>query len=104
MRISESIAAAVVLATVASIPSARADETFSGLVTVVDRTTSEIIVKQDAPKQNAGDTVGAAASATARFKLKDAVPETLHAGERVTVTYTESNGQKIATKVSEGKD
>lgn len=83
-----------------------ADQTLTGLVTVVDRTTSEIIIKQDVPKQGtSSDTVGSAARAeTTKFKMRDAVPESLHAGEKVTVTYTESGGVNTATKVEESKD
>jgi len=77
-----------------------ADQTFSGLVTVVDRTTGEIVVKRDD-----GGTVGSgAASATEKFKLRDGIPESLHAGEKVTITYTENAGVKTATKVDETKN
>jgi hypothetical protein len=77
-----------------------ADQTLSGLVTVVDRTTGEIIVKRDE-----GGTVGSnAAAPTEKFKLRDGIPESLHAGEKVTITYTESGGVKTAIKVDETKN
>jgi hypothetical protein len=79
---------------------ARADQTFSGLVTVVDRTTGEIVVKRDD-----GGTVGSGAAAvTEKFKMRDGIPESLHAGEKVTISYTESGGVKTATKVDEPKN
>jgi hypothetical protein len=78
-----------------------ADQTLSGLVTVVDRTTGEIVVKKD----DGGTTVGSgAAAATEKFKMRDGIPESLHAGEKVTITYTESAGVKTATKVDETKN
>ncbi|QUS39930.1 hypothetical protein RPMA_14630 [Tardiphaga alba] len=77
-----------------------ADQTFSGMVTIVDRTTNEIVVGQAT-----SGTVGSTAQpAPERFKLREAVPESLHAGDKVTVTYTESAGIKTATKVSEDKN
>lgn len=81
-------------------PAWAADQTFSGLVTVVDRTTGEIVVKRDD-----GGTVGSgAAVATERFKMRDGIPESLHAGEKVTISYSETGGVKTATKVDETKN
>lgn len=46
-----------------------ADQTFSGLVTIVDRTTGEVVVKRDD-----GGTVGSGtAAATEKFKLRDGI-------------------------------
>lgn len=81
-----------------------ADQTFKGLVTVVDRTTNEIVVKPNTPDAGSTTVGSTAAAPTEKFKLKDAVPETLHAGEKVTVTYTEAGGVKNASQVSEDKD
>jgi hypothetical protein len=53
-----------------------ADQTLSGLVTVVDRTTGEIIVKRD----DSGTVGSNAAAPTEKFKLRDGIPESLHAG------------------------
>jgi hypothetical protein len=77
-----------------------AEQTLSGLLTVVDRTTGEIVVKRDE-----GGTVGAnAAIATERFKMRDGIPEALHAGEKVKITYTETGNVKTAIKVDEIKN
>jgi hypothetical protein len=76
-----------------------AEQTLSGLLTVVDRTTGEIVVKRDE-----GGTVGAnAAAAMERFKMRDGIPEALHAGEKVKITYTETGNVKTAIKVDEVK-
>lgn len=93
------LAGSTAMALVGTVP-AWADQTLSGLVTVVDRTTGEIIVKRDE-----GGTVGSnAAATTEKFKLRDGIPESLHAGEKVTITYTESGGVKTAIKVDETKN
>ena len=99
MRLRQKIlAGSAALMLVGSCP-AWADQTFSGLVTIVDRTTGEIVVKRDD-----GGTVGSSAAATEKFKLRDGIPESLHAGEKVTISYTESGGVKTATKVDETKN
>jgi hypothetical protein len=102
MRLTERVACAAVIAVVGSFAgsAAQADQTFTGVVTILDRTTSEVVIKQ-AP---AGETVGAnTPGAVEKFRLRT-VPESLHAGERVTVTYTESNGVKTISNVTEKKD
>ena len=100
MRLRHMILASSIVLAMAGTGPAWADQTFSGLVTVVDRTTGEIVVKRDE-----GGTVGASGAAlTEKFKLRDGIPESLHAGEKVTISYTESGGVKTATKVDEVKN
>lgn len=99
MRLRQIILAGSAALALAGTCPAWADQTFSGLVTVVDRTTGEIVVKRDE-----GGTVGSSAAATEKFKLRDGIPESLHAGEKVTISYTESGGVKTATKVDEVKN
>ena len=99
MRLRQIMLAGATAFAMAGTSTASADQTFSGLVTVVDRTTGEILVKRD----EAG-TVGSTAAAPEKFKLRDGIPESLHAGEKVTITYTESGGVKTATKVDETKN
>jgi hypothetical protein len=102
MRLTERVACAAVITVMGSFAgsAAQADQTFTGVVTILDRTTSEVVIKQ-AP---AGETVGAnTPGAVEKFRLRT-VPESLHAGERVTVTYTESNGVKTISNVTEKKD
>ncbi len=100
MRFRHIMLAGATAMTIAGTGIARADQTFSGLVTVVDRTTSEIVVKRD----ESGTVGSSAAAATEKFKLRDGIPESLHAGEKVTISYTESGGIKTATKVDEVKN
>ena len=103
MRLTERVACAAVMAVLGSVAGSAAqaaDQTFTGVVTILDRTTSEVVIKE-AP---AGETVGAnTPGAVEKFRLRT-VPESLHAGERVTVTYTESNGVKTISNVTEKKD
>lgn len=100
MRVQQIILAGSMAVAIGGTAPAWADQTFSGLVTVVDRTTGEIVVKREE-----GGTVGSSGAAVAeKFKLRDGIPESLHAGEKVTISYTESNGLKTATKVDELKN
>lgn len=99
MRLRQIMLAGAMAVTLAGAGLAHADQTISGLLTVVDRTTGEIVVKRD----EAG-TVGSTTGATEKFKMQDGIPESLHAGEKVTISYTESGGVKTATKVDEVKN
>lgn len=100
MRLRQVMLAGLTVTVLVGSTPASADQTLTGLVTVVDRTTGEIIVKRDE-----GGTVGSnAAAPTEKFKLRDGIPDTLHAGEKVTITYTESGGLKTAIKVDETKN
>ena len=99
MRLTPFVASAAMFVALGTAASAD-DKSFSGTVTILDRTTSEVVIKQ-AP---AGETIGAnTPGAVEKFRLRS-VPESLHAGERVTVTYTESNGVKTISNVTEKKD
>jgi hypothetical protein len=76
-----------------------ADQSFTGTVTAIDRTSNEVVLKQVA-----GETTGAnAAGAAQKFTMKGAIPETLHAEDKVTVSYTEANGVKTITAVNPAK-
>jgi hypothetical protein len=102
MRLTQRVASAAVMAVIGSFAgtAAWADQSFTGIVTILDRTTSEVVIKQ-APS---GETVGAnTPGVVEKFKLRT-VPESLHAGEKVTVTYTESGGVKTIGNVTEQKD
>lgn len=100
MRLRQIMLAGSIAVAIAGTGPAWADQTFSGLVTIVDRTTGEIVVKRDE-----GGTVGASGAVTAeKFKVRDGISESLHAGEKVTISYTESGGVKTATKVDEVKN
>lgn len=98
---------------VSGLGGALADQTVTGLITIVDRTTNEIVIKRDdstvganSGAANAGGakTGGTQADAvTEKYKLRDGVPESLHAGEKVTLSYTEANGVRTATSVAEEK-
>jgi hypothetical protein len=99
MKLTTIAASGAVLAVLGS--AAWADQSFTGTVTVLDRLNNELAIKQ-AP---AGQTTGAnAAGEVQKFKMKGAIPETLHAEDKVTVSYTEANGVKTITDVTEPKN
>lgn len=93
------IAALALLATGTS--AYAADQTFSGTVTVLDRINNELAVKQ----MPAGETTGAnAASAVKKFKMNGAIPDSVHAEDRVTVSYSEANGMNTITSIKPATD
>jgi hypothetical protein len=51
MRLTERVACAAVIAVLGSFAgsAAQADQTFTGVVTILDRTTSEVVIKQARP-------------------------------------------------------
>jgi Cu/Ag efflux protein CusF len=75
---------------------ALAQQAPTAIVTMVDRINGTIVVKQ-----TPSGTVGAnAGGAVEEFKPQDgALLNTLHAGDRVTVTYSDVGGVKKITKL-----
>jgi hypothetical protein len=103
MRLTERVASAAVIAVLGSLaaPAAWADQSFTGTVMVLDRINNELAIKQ-AP---AGETTGAnAAGVVQKFRMRGAIPETLHAEDKVTVSYTEAGGIKTITAVNPPKE
>jgi hypothetical protein len=78
-----------------------ADQSFTGTVTVLDRINNELAIKP-AP---AGQTTGAnAPTQVQKFKMPGAIPESVHAEDKVTVSYSEANGVKTITNLAPQKD
>lgn len=72
---------------------ALADDSLSGTVTMIDRTTGVVAIQQ-----TQSGTVGASAAPVERFKIKS-LPDDLHAGDKVTVSYTQAGETKTITKL-----
>ena len=75
---------------------ALAQQALTGTVTKIDRISGTVAIRQ-----SQSGTVGASSGSTAEesFKVQGALPETLHAGDRVTYSATETGGTKTITKL-----
>ena len=75
---------------------ALAQQASTGTVTKIDRITGTVAIRQ-----TQSGTVGASSGSAAEesFKVQGALPETLHAGDRVTYSATETGGTKTITKL-----
>jgi Cu/Ag efflux protein CusF len=75
---------------------ASAQQTLTGTVTTIDRISGTIAIAQ-----TQSGTVGASTGGATEQQLKasDALLEKVHAGDKVTVSVTESGGKKTITKI-----
>lgn len=74
---------------------ALADQPLMGTVIMIDRINGAIAIQQIQ-----GGTVGASTvGATEQYKIQDALLSTLHAGDKVTFSVSETNGTKTITKL-----
>ena len=73
-----------------------AQQTLTGTVTTIDRISGTIAIAQ-----TQSGTVGSSAGGAIerQFKASDALLEKVHAGDKVTVSVTESGGKKTVTKI-----
>jgi Cu/Ag efflux protein CusF len=93
MRLAKTVLAALVLTAISSV--ALAQQTLTGTVTTIDRINGTIAIQQ-----TQSGTVGASTGgATERFKVQDGMLNTLHAGDKVTVSVSETGGTKTVTKL-----
>ena len=93
MRLVKTALAAVMLTGISSV--ALAQQTLTGTVTTIDRINGTIAIQQ-----TQSGTVGAnTGGATELFKVPDGMLNTLHAGDKVTVSVSESGGTKTITKL-----
>ena len=88
--------AALAGAILAVIPSlALAQQTQTGTVTTIDRINGTIAIQQ-----TQSGTVGAnTGGATEQYKVQGVSLDTLHAGDKVTFSVSESGGKKTITKL-----
>jgi Cu/Ag efflux protein CusF len=93
MRLARTVLAAVVLTSISSVTLAQ--QTLTGTVTTIDRINGTIAIQQ-----TRSGTVGAnGGGATERFKVQDGMLNTVHAGDKVAVTVSETGGTKTVTKL-----
>ena len=80
-------------AAISSVTSAQ--QTLTGTVTTVDRINGTIAIQQ-----TQSGTVGAnGGGATERFKVQDGMLNTVHAGDKVVLSISETGGTKTITKL-----
>ncbi|MHB8271462.1 copper-binding protein [Bradyrhizobium sp.] len=94
MRLARTVLAASVLTAISS--ATFAQQTLTGTVTTVDRINGTIAIQQ-----TQSGTVGAnTGGASERFKVQDGgMLNTLHAGDKVTESVSETGGTKTVTKL-----
>jgi len=93
MRLVKTALAAVMLTGISSV--ALAQQTLRGTVTTIDRINGTIAIQQ-----TQSGTVGAnTGGATELFKVPDGMLNTLHAGDKVTLSVSEAGGTKTVTKL-----
>jgi hypothetical protein len=93
MRRARTVLAAFVLTSISSV--ALAQQTLTGTVTTIDRINGTIAIQ---PTQSG--TVGTnGGAATEQFKVQDGMLNTVHAGDKVTVSVSETGGTKTITKL-----
>jgi Cu/Ag efflux protein CusF len=93
MRLAKTVLAAFVLTAISS--ATLAQQTLTGTVTTIDRINGTIAIQ---PTQSG--TVGAnTGGATEQFKVPDGMLNTLHAGDKVTLSVSETGGTKTITKL-----
>jgi Cu/Ag efflux protein CusF len=93
MRLAKTVLAAFVLTAISS--ATWAQQTLTGTVTTIDRINGTIAVQQ-----TQSGTVGAnAGGATEQFKVQDGMLNALHAGDKVTLSVSETGGTKTITKL-----
>ena len=93
MRLAKMVLAAFMLAAISSVTFAQ--QTVTGTVTTIDRINGTIAVQQ-----TQSGTVGASTGgATERFKVPDGMLNTVHAGDKVVLSVSETGGTKTVTKL-----
>jgi hypothetical protein len=93
MRLAKMVLAGSMLMVMSSVTLAQ--QALTGTVTTVDRINGMIAVRE-----TQSGTVGAnAGGATEQFKVGDGLLNTLHAGDKVTFSISETGGTKTITKL-----
>jgi Cu/Ag efflux protein CusF len=93
MRQATAVLTAFVLTAISS--ATWAQQTLTGTVTTIDRINGTIAVQQ-----TQSGTVGAnSGGATERFKVQDGMLNTVHAGDKVILSVSETGGTRTVTKL-----
>ena len=95
MRLTQKLLAGSLLTVISSV--ALAQEALTGTVTIVNRISGTVTI-QPAPSGTESATV-AAGGAGEQFKVQAGMLTTLHAGDRVTFSVSETGGMKTITKI-----
>jgi Cu/Ag efflux protein CusF len=97
MRLAKLILAGLMFTPAVSFSAAAwAQQTLTGTVITIDRISGTVGIKQ-APSGTVGASSGGAAEQ--QFKAPEGALNTLHAGDKVTFTVSESGGKKTITKI-----
>ena len=93
MRLAKTVLVAFMLTAFSSMTLAQ--QALTGTVTTIDRINGTIAIQQ-----TQSGTVGAnTGGATEQFKVPDGMLNTLHAGDKVTLSVSEAGGTKTITKL-----
>jgi hypothetical protein len=93
MRLAKVVLAGSALMVISSV--ALAQQALTGTVTTIDRISGTIGIQQ-AQSGTVGANSGGAAE---QFKVQEGLLETVHAGDRVKVSVTDTGGKKTITKI-----
>jgi Cu/Ag efflux protein CusF len=93
MRLAKTVLAALVFAATSSVTLAQ--QTLTGTVTTIDRINGTLAIQQ-----TQSGTVGASTGgATEQFKVEAGMLNTLHAGDKVTLSVSQTGGTRTVTKL-----
>jgi Cu/Ag efflux protein CusF len=93
MKLPNTILAGSMIALISSV--ALAQQALTGMITTIDRINGTIAIQQ-----TQSGTVGAnTGGATEQYKVQGVSLDTLHAGDKVTFSVSESGGKKTITKL-----
>jgi Cu/Ag efflux protein CusF len=93
MRLAKTVLATFMLTAIGS--AAWAQQTLTGTVTTIDRINGTLAIQQ-----TQSGTVGAnTGGATEQFKVPDGMLNTVHAGDKVTLSVSETGGTRTITKL-----
>jgi Cu/Ag efflux protein CusF len=93
MTLAKMVLAGSMLTVISSVTLAQ--QALTGTVTTIDRISGTIAIRQ-AQSGTVGANTG---GATEQFKVQDGMLNTLHAGDKVTFSVTETGGTKTITKL-----
>ena len=94
MKLAKLVLTGALLIGIASLASAQ--QTLTGTVTTIDRINGTVAIEQTQSGTVGSSTGGAVEQ---QFKASDDLLQKIHAGDRVTVSVTESGGKKTVTKI-----
>jgi len=94
MKLARMILAGSMLTVISSVTLAQ--QALTGMVTTIDRISGTIAVRQ-AQSGTVGASTGGAVEQ--QFKAPDGMLNTLHAGDKITFSVSESGGKKTITKI-----